>query len=426
MRRTIALTVALHVASVIALGAHGQTIRGLLVSEPSGEAVAGAEVTLLDTLEQPIRGVRTNESGAFIFEVEPGQFAFRVLRVGHAATLTERFAVSGNTDTLRVTIKVPSAAAVEREEPIALAPVIVEGISVARHLQSFERRRVVGFGDFVVRDEFERWNARDATDIVRRMPSFYVTGNPTYGSIRPDGSIDTRQNRILVSTMSHRRGNSDFECPPLVYLDGASIGDSRSFDIADIPIAAIEAVETYSRPALVPPEFNRAGSSCGVIALWTRTGSGDAATHRFEIGARYGGSIAHGDFGWGRLGVHFVMPFIGPVEFYPAFHLMVNIPAADDGGSNSGWQAQLAVRIWPVGREIPWYVGTGMLVTKQYRTYSSLIPNELAEPDAAYTLLTGAALRLGPLRPFAEVHVLDVFTFSNPEIQVMSGVGFQF
>ena len=416
----------MHAACVIAAGAQAQTIRGLLVSEPGGVAVVGAEVALLDTLEQPIRSALTDQFGVFSFEVEPGQFAFRVLRVGEAPTLTEPFAVPRVRDTLRITIRVASAAAVGRQEPIALAPVIVEGRSVARHLQSFERRRVVGLGDFVVRDEFEKWNPRDATDIVRRMPSFYVTANPAYGSTRPDGSIDTRQNRILASTMSHRRGGSDFECPPLVYLDGAAVGDSRSFDVADIPIDAIEAVETYSRPAQVPPEFSRAGSSCGVIALWTRTGLGDVDPSRFEIGFRYGGSIARGDFGWGRVGVHFVMPFIGPVEFYPAFHFMVNIPAAEDGGSDSGWQAQVAVRVWPVGSEIPWYVGTGMLVTKRYRTYGTGIPRELVDPDAAYTLLTGVALRLGPLRPFAEVHVLDVFTFSDPESQVISGIGVQF
>ncbi|KPJ83155.1 MAG: hypothetical protein AMS18_17795 [Gemmatimonas sp. SG8_17] len=105
---------------------------------------------------------------------------------------------------------------------------------------------------------------------------------------------------------------------------------------------------------------------------------------------------------------------------------MVNLPAADGGGSNAGWQAQVAVRVWPVGPQIPWYVGTGMLVTKQYRTYGPGIPRELVDPDAAYTLFSGSAFRVGPLRPFAEVHVLDLFTFSDLETQLFSGIGVQF
>jgi hypothetical protein len=386
--------------------------------------VIGAEVTLLDTRDVEITTTRSDSAGLFEVAVQAGRYTFRVLRLGFAPTVSEAFAVGEASGTVRVTIELAGAEAVRAEDPYTLAPIIVEARTVPRHLEDFERRRVAGAGDFVLRDEFVTWNPQDANDVVRRMPSFFVTANPSYGNTMADGRIDTRQYRIMTSTMSHRRGNSDFECPPLLYLDGAAVGNTRSFDISALPIDAIEAVETYSRPAQIPAVFNRAGANCGVVALWTRSGLGEEAASKFEIGARYGASISHGSLGWGRVGVHFVTPFIGPVEFYPAFHVIVDLPTGEDGSTNDGWYLQLALRAWPLRDRAPWYVGSGLVARKQAQNSTGFVSD--SDVEAAYTVFTGTALALGPVRPFAELHVINVFTFSNLEAVVFSGIGFEF
>jgi hypothetical protein len=424
IRRLCLSTTTSILACVAPLAVQAQTIQGVLVSEATGEPVVGAEVTLLDALGQDVSAVRSDSAGMFEMDVEPGRFTFRVLRLGFAPTVTQALDVGGAVGTVRVTIELAAAEAVSADQPYTLAPVTVEARPIPRYLERFERRRVEGLGDFVLRDEFIEWNPQDANDIVRRMPSFLVTANPRYGSRMPDGRIDTRQYRIVVGTMSHRRANSDFECPPLLYLDGAAVGDTRSFDIGAIPIDAIEAVETYSRPAQIPAEFNRTGSNCGVVALWTRSALGEEAPSRVEIGARYGATIAHGNLGWGRLGVHLVTPFIGPIEFYPAFHVIVNLPAGTGGSINQGWYAQLAARGWPLGDGAPWYLGGGLVARKQGQNSGGFVTD--AEVEAAYTVFTGTALALGPARPFVELHVINLLTFSDLEGVLFSGIGFEF
>jgi hypothetical protein len=423
-RHRYRFTITLMLGCVAPFAAQAQTIQGVLVSEATGEPVVGAEVTLIDALGQDVATMRSDSAGSFEVDVQPGRFTFRVLRLGFAPTVTEAFDVGGAVATMRVTIELAAAEAVRADQPYTLAPVTVEARPVPRYLERFERRRVEGLGDFVLRDEFIVWNPQDATDIVRRMPSFRVTANPSYGSRMPDGRIDTRQYRILTNTMSHRRGGSDFECPPLLFLDGAAVGDTRSFDIGAIPIDAIEAVETYSRPGQIPAEFNRNGANCGVVAVWTRSALGLEADSPFEIGARYGASIADGDLGWGRLGVHFVFRFIGPLEFYPAFHVIVNVPKGQGGSKNQGWYAQLALRGWPLKDRVPWYVGGGLVARKQGYNSGAFVTD--ADVEAAYTMFTGAALALGPVRPFAEFHVINLFTFSDLEVLVFSGVGVEF
>lgn len=417
-------TITAILACVAPFEVQGQTIQGVLVSEATGEPVVGAEVTLIDALGQDVVTVRSDSSGSFEVDVQPGKFTFRVLRLGFAPTVTEAFDVGGAVETVTVTIELAAADAVRADQPYTLAPVTVEARPLPRYLQRFERRRVEGLGDFVLRDEFTVWNPQDANDIVRRMPSFLVTANPSYGSRMPNGMIDTRQYRIVAGTMSHRRGGSDFECPPLLFLDGAAVGDTRSFDITEIPIDAIEAVETYSRPGQIPAEFNRNGANCGVVAVWTSSALGLEADSPFEIGARYGASIADGNLGWGRLGVHFVIPFAGPLEFYPAFHVIVNLPAGDGGLANKGWYAQVALRGWPLAHRVPWYLGAGLVGRKQGHTTGGVLPD--ADAEAAYTIFTGTTLAVGPVRPFAEFHVVNLFTFSNLEVLLFSGVGVQF
>jgi hypothetical protein len=45
-----------------------------------------------------------------------------------------------------------------------------------------------------------------------------------------------------------------------------------------------EAIEIYRGPGAIPPELNALGSSCGVIALWTRFGLTEGRLHSLPTG----------------------------------------------------------------------------------------------------------------------------------------------
>ena len=132
----------------------------------------------------------------------------------------------------------------------------------------FYRRRAAGFGGFITRDEFVRFVPSDVTDVLRRMPSFTVRPNPSFDRILPNGMIDTRRYRIEVTTRARRTAAQ--ECAPIIFLDGAYLGNTRDVDVDVLPVDAMEAMETYALVGSIPPEFNRSGAVCGVIALWTR------------------------------------------------------------------------------------------------------------------------------------------------------------
>jgi hypothetical protein len=59
-------------------------------------------------------------------------------------------------------------------------------------------------------------------------------------------------------------------CVPQIYLDGMRIRTCSIDDLAS-PMD-LEGIEVY-RSAVVPAELAGPGSSCGVIALWTRRGT---------------------------------------------------------------------------------------------------------------------------------------------------------
>jgi len=244
--------------------------------------------------------------------------------------------------------------------------------------------------------------------------------NPHHGLPFPDGSIDMRE---LIIDVHGRRHSGIGECPPLIYLDGTSMGNAQSIDINTLPLDAIEAVETFARPVQTPAEYYRPGNECGVVALWTRTAASGDAGSPFELGLRYGGTVAGGPFTGGRIGVHLVSGFKGRFEFYPAVYLVSSAFSEAASLENSGWMVQIALRTMIRERTLPLYVGTGLLLMKRGPWF---IEQQSSSIDASHTLFGGLKHELGPIRPFLELHVVDLFTFSTVSAQTFFGFGIQF
>ncbi|MCZ6916269.1 MAG: TonB-dependent receptor [Gemmatimonadetes bacterium] len=414
MSRAFIFNASIIIAICISSNARAQTLQGRVVDDSLGQAVAAARVLMLNAAGDSVADVTTDADGRFVLQTVPGVYRLQVLRVGFSPTATGSFWLREGVGITNLTITVPATA---RDDPVMLAPLLIEGRVTSRHLDQFYRHRDLGLGDFVTREQFESWNPTEVTDVVRRMPSFVVRGNPTYGH-NINGTMDTRRYRIEVATRSRRRNQ---ECPVLIYLDGAYVGDTVNHDLESFALDALEAVETFSRPAQMPPEYNRLGADCGVIGLWTRSPQVTNGNSSVEFGLRYGASLKGGDLTKGRVGFHFVVPLVGPVEFYPAFHINVDGASQQFGGASAAWQVQLGLRLWPAIQTIPLFVGGSLAVEK----LNSPLFGRPAEIDSGYTFFTGSAVALGPARPFAEVHVLDLFS-SNRELQTYLGLGVQF
>jgi hypothetical protein len=225
---------------------------GSISSAEKSEPINGAIVRITETSFQ----TRTNADGVFSLNRLPaGPAQLSIQAPGLRPMLHEVELVRGET------VTVPAMAM--EVAPSELEPIAVEApapTNVRRPLDDFERRRRESSGDFITREEFESARHRQTTDLLRRMRGIRIRANVRFQEVGPPLQISM--------TRSFRRSE---DCPPLFFLDGQLLGNAFNTDVNTVvPVEIIEAIEVYSATAGLPQEFNRRGSSCGVIAFWTR------------------------------------------------------------------------------------------------------------------------------------------------------------
>lgn len=236
-------------------GSGSAAIVAVATDSTSGTPLAHAIVSLTGV---EIRGVTDQAGRVTLGGVPPGTHTLVVRRIGYE--VLERVVAVPGADTVRVAAGTLALKAV----PFVLDTVVITGeLEGGRWLGlvGFHERRKMGFGEFITRQEFERYVPSDVTDILRRLTAIGVRPNPNYGRPWAGGLLDPR--RWII-------GPGD-ACPALFFLDGASIGDARYVELDYVlGVNQIEAIEAYNGPAQVPVMFNRTGSQCGVVVLWTR------------------------------------------------------------------------------------------------------------------------------------------------------------
>jgi hypothetical protein len=237
-------------------------LSGIVTDGSTGQALSGAEVEILGTPFQ----TTTDGLGSFTFQGLPsGPARLRIRRVG--AELFHRNIVLPANDTLVI----PAGGLALGRAPNELAPITIETTAAMHPLAEFYTRREVGNGAFVTREEFEkRGNPQQATDVIGKMQGV---------RLEPSGEFDNPW--IVSMTRGGPRSfgfgstgvdvSSGAGCPPLYFVDRQFVGNAAEMNVdAIVPLVEVEAVEAHASVASLPVEFNRRGSSCGVIVFWTR------------------------------------------------------------------------------------------------------------------------------------------------------------
>ena len=187
------------------------------------------------TLEVRMLGYAT---GIIPFDIENG--ASRQLAVTLAATVTAL-------DTVRVTA--------------------TDGMTSA--MRGFEERRHRGAGKFFTRADITKMQARNFTDILRRVPGMQIqTVNSVFGS-----SDAVRSPRIAG-------GFNNRTCPVMFYINGAPFPMNQDYTINQfVSTDDVAAVEVYSGSSEIPPQFNSgmASAPCGVVLILIRDGKNEPA-----------------------------------------------------------------------------------------------------------------------------------------------------
>ena len=236
------------------------SVRGQVHSEPRGDPVAGAEVSLVEIG----RSVRSGTGGEFVLNNVPlGVHVVRVRFPGFTM--------------LEDTVRVVAESALELRYrltpiPVPLAPVNIVADSVVELsplMADFRRRRAGKSGKFLTRTEITKIGSQSLASLVRG----HVGG---FDLVRhPSGSGFAFASRRAAAPKSFdRTARPPNECYSNVWVNGQLLYFAQPGKMQDPPriedfdVTHLNGVEFYRSAAETPLEFNVMSAACGTVAIW--------------------------------------------------------------------------------------------------------------------------------------------------------------
>lgn len=211
------------------------------VRDGTGLPVEGAQVYVTGS---DLRG-ESGANGEFLLaNAKAGSLVVHVRRIGFAPDSALVTILAGSNVEVDVTLV---------RLAIQLSPVVVLGRrEMTGRMAGFYQRMSRGHGHFLTREQVDRRNPGNMTDLFRMIPGVRVESRGFQNQVRFRGG----------------------RCAPLTWLDGSPLY-AGEFDLDSVDPRSFEGIEIYSGAASVPAEFqgNRSiSSACGTIVLWSRQG----------------------------------------------------------------------------------------------------------------------------------------------------------
>jgi hypothetical protein len=389
-----------------------QIVQGLVIEGANNRAVTSGMVVLLPEGGDPIARIRVARDGTFSLAApRAGRYVVRFEAPGYLTTVTEPIEIRGGT-TVAITVRASAMT------PTDLDTVFVRGEPVPSRLAPFYERRAGGFGEFFTREDLERRDVKEVSDVLRYSSGFNVVPNPDF--------LRGASPREFVIVNRRLSAAEQQICPPLVFVDGVYAGNANDVDVDGYFDGTwLDGVEAYAGAATVPPEFNRRGAECGVIVLWSRwtRDTGPAASRALHLGAHFGTST--GDSVTGEyVGLHAAAAPGNVLEFT----IMASVTLdARNAWTRTGWQGSVALTGRPLGLRTPWYIGIGALVReRQHMVLSGTSGRrDLTVDEQLLMFLTGASVRVGRTRPFVQIELVDPFPVRAADVQLYAGVAYR-
>ena len=217
---------------------------GTVVDLTSGAVIANADVINLGVG----RKVVSDSLGRYLFTDLPAGIVRFLVRARGFPTTAVTVALAPGESMSRV-IELDSTVAGRASVQSLPAATVVAPTPTPPRYADFERRRLTGRGQYLVRADIERGgfsSLQDATRVLRGVNLDCGGGN----------------------FCSIRMARAPMRCSPEYIVDERvdnQFGPSTA-------IRDIEAVEVYTGPSDVPGEFAGRNAGCGVIVIWTRSG----------------------------------------------------------------------------------------------------------------------------------------------------------
>jgi hypothetical protein len=138
---------------------------------------------------------------------------------------------------------------------------VVAGRDIPWDVRNIERRWRTGMGRFLDGKTVRERASMYLSDALQGMPGVFV-----------------RFPRQGFGQDIYMRGNRGGECRAMIFVDGmpfdAAGRGGMSID-EFVQARDVAAVEVYNRPTMVPAEYLTMARDCGVVAVWTKFGTGN-------------------------------------------------------------------------------------------------------------------------------------------------------
>lgn len=237
-------------------------VTGRTVTHESESPLDAVAVTVVDTSGETIATRFTDENGLFSFIVEGvPTIQLRARRIGYLTVRSPELDLEQLERYRTLTLRLRLA-----PEAVPVAPLeVVAGRrrEVSPVLEGFHHRKERGFGRYITRQDIERRDPPQVTDLLRSVSGV---------QLRSSG----RGRHAIVTT--HRGRNAvTGSCPAQIYVDDFHVNraDGRTFRIDDVVTPEeVEGIEVYRGLSTVPAQFLSPRADCGVIVIWTRRGPG--------------------------------------------------------------------------------------------------------------------------------------------------------
>jgi hypothetical protein len=249
-------------------------INGRVVSKTTKTALSGAEVDLAPGA----RRIVSDDSGRFRFdEVAVGNGTIIVKRIGF--TPESVYFTVGDKEDLDVVVELTQS--VQSLDTVTIAA--RENSIPTGRLAGFYERQKLGHGRFMEVKDLEQHLHRRLGDILTgRIAGTRLVRSGRGGNAAYIATTRSTPNALLSGPGAMSPGGARLPppCYASVYVDGtvvftsgqernASRPDDVLFDINSIDPSHLSAIEFYTS-AQVPAQYNKTGSSCGVLLIWTK------------------------------------------------------------------------------------------------------------------------------------------------------------
>jgi len=267
------------VALVISGQAEGGSV-GMLVVDLAGRAFGRTDIELaLAPLTGSVKGIVRNRNGSLVPGAtvvalgtdasvradEFGRFSLSAVTVG--SRIFEARALGYMTGRAQATVRPGARQDVDivvGDSVTVLDPVVVEGEyePYLKHV-GFIQRSHTAQGHFLDTAAIAQTGAMRFEEVFRMVPGV---------TLRPNGSgllVELQRGQGQISNPA--LGNY---CPPMYFIDGVyyPLPPLQTQSVPVVP-SEILGIEVYSNLFSAPPQYQRRGSTCGVILIWTKRGT---------------------------------------------------------------------------------------------------------------------------------------------------------